>query len=303
VEAKKNLVKIFQPPPPIGEVIFQTVRKLKTQQVRLEQATVRLRGRDRALFSACVTQVRMKRPERATICAMELSEVRKILKMVMQCQLALERIILRLETIKEVTEIMADLKPALKNLHTLTKTLVNIMPDVAQELQKVNDSITETLAMTRLDSTDSITPLTAKTEAGEEILKEVSAVLEKQISEQLPAPPLSVVSEKVDAGRENVKKQMIALSASCSEVTQPVEQREQGEPQSYVTYKDVELRGLSFTIERQTSVDLEDAILQYAKEKGEIDLDQCANELSVPHEEVEKALESLGKKQKIVVQR
>jgi len=296
------VMKIFQPPPqPIGEIIFQTVRKLRTQQVRLEQATVRLRERDRALFNACVTQLRMKRSERAAIVATELSEVRKVLKMVLQSQLALERIILRLETIKEVSEIMADLKPALKSLRTLTKTLVNIMPDVAQELQKVNDSISETLIMTHLDSADSITPLIAKTEAGEEILKEVSAVLEKQLSDQLPTPPKAVTAGKVDAGRENVKKQMIALSATCSEVSQPIQEKNEDEHKSYVTYRDLEVRGVSFTIERQTSI--EDALLRYAKERGEIDLEQCANELSVPHEEVEKALESLGKKQKIVIQR
>jgi len=295
-------LKFFQPPPqPIGEVIFQTVRKLKTQQVRLEHATVRLRERDRSLFNACVTQVRLKRPERAVICANELSEVRKVLKMVMQCHLALERIILRLETIKEVSEIMADLKPALKSLHSLTRTMVNIMPDVAQELQKVNDSISETLAMTKMNSSDAIAPLTAKTEAGEEILKEVSGVLEKQLSEQLPAPPVSAAPRTVAAPQESIKKQMIALSATCSEVTEPFEERAHGETQSYVKYKDVKLRGVSFTIERQKP--LEDAILQYAKERGEIDLEQCASELSVPHEDIEKALESLGKKQKIVIHR
>lgn len=296
------MVKIFQPPPqPIGDIIFQTVRRLKTQQMRLEQATVRLRERDRSLFNACVIQVRMKRQDRAAICANELSEVRKVLNMVMQCQLALERIILRLETIKEVSEIMADLKPALRSLRELTETMVNIMPDVAQELEKVNESISETLAVTKMNAPDSIAPLVRKTEAGEEILKEVSAVLEKKLSDELPAPPVSVATAKATAGRENMKKQMIALSATCSEITQPAQEREEGERQSYVTYKDVKLRGVTYTIERQKP--LEDAILQYAKEKGEIDLEQCASELSVPHEDVEKALESLGKKQKIVIQR
>jgi division protein CdvB (Snf7/Vps24/ESCRT-III family) len=281
---------------------LQTVHQLRIQQTRLEQATMRLRERDRTLFHTCVTQVRMKRPERATICAAELSEVRKILKLVTHCHLALERIVLRLETIKEVSEIMADLKPALKSLHTLTRTLGNVMPDVAQELQRVNESISETLAMTKLSSTPPIEPLTVKTQAGEEILNEVSTVLEKQLSEQLPSPPISAApKEKLETGAENVKKKMIALSATCSEVTRPVEEKKQGESQSYVTYKDLEVRGVSFTIERQTS--LEETILKYAKEKGEIDLDQCANELSVPHEEIEKALESLGKKQKITIQR
>jgi hypothetical protein len=221
--------------------------------------------------------------------------------MVVQCQLALERIILRLETIKEVSEIMADLKPALRSLRVLTETMVNVMPDVAQELQRVNESISETLAVTKMNSSDSIAPLTAKTEAGEEILKEVSAVLEKRLSDELPAPPTSVLAAKAEPSRENVKKQMIALSATCSEVTQPIEEQEQGERQSFVTVKDVKLRGVSWTIGRQNPI--EDAIFRYVKEKGEIDLEQCANELSVPHEDIEKALENLGKKQKIVIRR
>jgi len=291
------LIKLFEPPQPIGNVIFQTVRQLKFQHAKLEQATVRMRQRDKFLFEACVAEVKKKRLERAAICANELSEVRKLLNMVTQCQIALERIILRLETIKEVTEIMADLKPTLKSLTVITKNLVNVMPDVAQELEKINDSISETLATTKFSSPESIVPLSVKTEASEEILKEVSAVLEEKLAEQLPAPPVSVTPERVEA-RENVKKQMIALSATCSEVTQSAEE---GEPESYVTYKDVELQRVSFTVQRQSS--LEDAILDYAKSKGEIDVNQCAVELSVPEKEVEKALENLGKKQKIMIQR
>lgn len=292
------MIKIFQPPQSIGETIFQSVRKLKIQHLKLEHATVRLRERDRVLFEACVREIKRARRERAAICANELAEVRKLLNMVTQCQLALERIILRLETIKEVTEIMADLKPALRSLHVITENLVNVMPDIAQELENVNDSISETLAVTRFsNSPESIAPLTAKTQASEEILREVSAVLEEKLTEQLPAPPVSIAEEKIQT-RENVKKQMIALSATCSEVTQPTEQ---GESESYVTYKDVELKRVSYTIERQSS--LEDVILDYAKNKGEIDVDQCALELNVPHVDVEQALENLGKKQKIVIQK
>jgi division protein CdvB (Snf7/Vps24/ESCRT-III family) len=295
------LVRIFQPPPqPIGEVISQTVRRLKTQQLRLEQATIRLRERDKALFNACVSQVRLKRPERAAISANELSEVRKVLNMISQCHLALERIVLRLETIKEVSQIMADLKPALRSLRALTETMVNVMPDVAAELQRVNESISETLAVTKMTSAEDVVPLARKTEAGEEILKEASAFLEEKLADQLPVPPIPAVAAKTEAPRESVKKQMIALSATCSEITQPSEERAERESQSYVMYKDVKLREVSYRIEQQP---LEDALLEYARDKGEIDLEQCADELSVPHEDVEKALESLGKKQKIVIQR
>lgn len=268
--------------------------------MRLEQATGRLRERDRTLFNACVSQIRMKHRERAGIVANELSEVRKVLNMVTQCHLALERIILRLETIQEVSQIMADLKPALRSLRELTETMVNVMPDVAAELQRVNESINDTLAVTKMTSAEDVAPLIHKTEAGQEILNEASAMLEKRIGDELPLPPMPVASGKAEAPRETKKKQMVALSATCSEITQPTEEREKGETQSYVTYKDVKLREVSYRIEQQP---LEDVIMHYAKEQGEIDLERCAEELSVPHEELEKALENLGKKQKIVIQR
>jgi len=292
------MIKFFQPPPPIGDVIFQTIKKLKFQSAKLDQASARLRERDRALFQACVFEVRRKRNERAAICANELSEVRKLLNMVVQCQLALERIILRLETIKEVSEIFADLKPMLRSLSGIAENLFNKMPEVAQELETLNESIGETLAMTRLDTPQPIATLGAKTEAGDEILREVSTVLEKKLSEELPAPPISAAQERVES-REDVK-QMVALAATCSTSGQ-VEHLE-GEPPTYVTYKDLELQRVSLTIQRKSS--LEDAILQYVKEcEGEIDVEKCALDLNVPSDEVVNALESLGTRGKITIQR
>lgn len=292
------MIKFLKPPPPIGEVIFKTVRKLKYQNAKLEQVSTRLRQRDRVLFQACVTEVGRKRRERAAICANELSEVRKLLNMVVQCQLALERIILRLETIKEVSEIFADLKPALRSLSNITQNLFNLMPDVAHELEKVNESIGETLAMTRLDTPQPIASVGTKTEAGEEILREVSSVLEKRLTEELPAPPISVTQRRVDS-RENVKK-MVALAATCS--TSEQVERQEGESSTYVTYKDLELQTVSLKIQRKSS--LEDAVLHYVKEcEGEIDIDQCALDLNVPPDDVSNALESLGANGKIMIQR
>ncbi len=92
---------------------------------------------------------------------------------------------------------------------------------------------------------------------------------------------------------------MVALSVSCSEV---VEHDEKGEAQRYVSYKDMELRGVSMATRSSSS--LEDTILEYAKKcNGEIDTKQCALQLSIPHDEVLKALKKLGAKGKIQIQR
>jgi division protein CdvB (Snf7/Vps24/ESCRT-III family) len=273
------------------------------QRVKLEQATIRLCQRDEVLFKEIVAEISRNRQDRASIRANELAEVRKLLLMITQCQLALERVILRLETIKEVAEIMADLSPALKSLRAVTENLVNVMPDVAQELEQVNESIRDTLATTHLKSSpELIAPLAKKTEAGEQILKEVSSFLEEKLTEQLPAPPVSLDPQEVKPQKtqESMTKKMIALAATCSEISQPGDDSE--ESQSFVTYKDVQVRGVSVTVQRQQS-SLEETVLEYAKNKGEIDINRCAHELSVPQDEIEKALESLDKKQKILIRR
>jgi division protein CdvB (Snf7/Vps24/ESCRT-III family) len=296
------LFKMFKPPPPIGEVILQTIRKLEIQKVKLEQVKVRLQRRDHALFEACVVHIRKNSHERAAICASELAEVRRLRNMVVQCQLALERVILRLETIREVSEIFAELRPALKTLRGLTQTLVNVLPNIAMELEKVNESITETLVMTRMND-DLPLPMPIKTEAGEEILKEASAFLEEKLSKQLPEPPEPtrtrvIVREKPARQPEKVK-QMVALAVSCSEV---VQHKDKGENQRYVSYKDMELREVSVTTRSSSS--LEDTMLEYIKKcKGEIDIKECALQLNIPPGEVLKALKNLGAKGKIQILR
>jgi len=285
----------FRSNPPLKDTIYQTIGKLKFQRVKMEQATIRLRQRDNFLFTKCVTAVRAKQKERATIFATELSEVRKVLNMLIQTQLAMERIILRLETIKEISDVMTELVPALRNLRSVTESLSKVMPNMAWELEKVNDSISDTLALTRIKTPQPITPFETETPAGEEILNEVSTLLEERVSETLPEPPTSIIpTEKIESKRK--LKQMVALTASCQEIHKPTEH----ETQRYFSYKDVELQRVSLTIKQSTS--LENTVLDYAKKsKGELNVIQCANELNVPLKDVKETLDKLGQKGKIKI--
>lgn len=287
----------FRSTPPLKDTIYQTIGKLKFQRVKMEQATFRLRQRDKILFAKCVTAVKEKHQERAMIFANELSEVRKVLNMLIQTQLAMERIILRLETIKELSDVMTDLLPALRNLRSVTESLAKVMPKMAWELEKVNDSISETLALTRIKTPQPITPFETKTPAGEEILNEVSTLLEDRLTETLPEPPTSMISTEKIESRAKVR-QMVALTASCQEIHKPKEHQ----TQEYFSYKDVELQKVSLTIKQSSS--LENALLEYAKKsKGEINVLHCASELNVPLNDVMETLDKLGQKGKIKILR
>jgi hypothetical protein len=206
-----------------------------------------------------------------------------------------ERIILRLETLKEFNSAFADLKPVLKNLQSVTKSLTSFMPQMAVEMERVNESIFEVMTMSKIDASKLEMPTEVQTSGGEEVLAEVAEFLEEQITEKLPAPPTSPVMETPQPQRAAKPRQKVALTASCSEISEP---RTPKTSQTFMTYKDTEVKRITWTIKD----DLEESVLEYAKRReGQLDIGECANELHVACGEIEKALETLGVKGKIKI--
>ncbi len=206
----------------------------------------------------------------------------------------MERIILRLETLKEFNSAFADLKPVLKNLQSVTKGLSSFMPQMAFEMERVNESIFEVMTMSKIDSSKLEMPTDIKTPGGEAVLAEVAEFLEEQITEKLPEPPTSApVMETTQPQQRVVKKrQMVALTASCSEISEP------RAPHKVVSYKGTEVKRITWTVNDE----LEASVLEYAKRlEGQLDITQCANELQVACGEIEKTLETLGVKGKIKI--
>jgi len=245
-----------------------------------------------------VSALNNKNKERAVICANEIAEVRKLIKFLYNVELAIERVILRLETVKELSEIVIDLKPALKLLQSVSQQLFEVLPGVSSELSKVNETISETLYSTRITADESIIPVGIETPSGKEILKEVSGFLEQKLAEKLPEPPAILEAPETE---KTTVKEMIALAANCSQAVgrETVEEFNGDSSQTLFSYKKAEIQEISLTVEKPS---LEDVLLEYIKERsGEIDIERCSTDLKTPYEEVEKALESLGAKGKIKI--
>jgi hypothetical protein len=235
--------------------------------------------------------------DRAAMCANEIAEVRKLIKFLYNVQLAIERVVLRLETIKELSEIVVDLKPALKLLQNVSQELFQVLPDVSTELNNVNEAIHDTLYATKINADESLIPVGKKTEAGEEILKEVTGFIEQKLNETLPEPPISIKAEK-----SGPVKQLVALTASCSQTigSKNIEETGMDSSKTLFSYKKSEIKEISLKVEKPS---LEDVLLEYVrKSNGEIDLSHCSSELKTSNEEIERALESLGNKGKIKIE-
>jgi hypothetical protein len=213
-------------------------------------------------------------------------------------QLAIERVVLRLETIKELSDIVVDLKPSLKLLQQVSSDLFQVLPDVSSELNNVNDAIQETLHVTKISADESLIPVGRKTAGGEEVLNEVSSFLEQKLSEALPEPPAASLSEeKAPSIRE-----LVALSASSSQVVghKTTEEIGMDPSKTLFSYKKSEIKEISLTVEKPS---IEDMLLEYVKRSnGEIDLTRCSSDLKASNEDIEKALESLGTQGKIRIE-
>jgi hypothetical protein len=235
--------------------------------------------------------------EKAIICATELGEVRKLVKFLYNVELAIERVIIRLETIRELGEIVTELKPALRLLQNVSQELFQVLPDVSSELDTVNSTIQDTLRAAKI-SDEELIPVGKKTEGGEEVLKEVTCFMQQKLSETLPEPPVAAppVQEKTPI------KELVALTASSSQVIGHKTTEETGfDPSNALfSYKKQEIKEFSLKVQNPS---LEDVLLEYVrKTNGEIDLSRCSSELQTSNEEIERALESLGTKGKIKIE-
>ena len=277
----------------------KSIQTLKLQQGKLGLATHRLKERDRVLFQTCVSSLRNKNKEKASICANELSEVRKLIQFLCNVELAIERVVLRLETIRELSEIVVDLKPALRLLQGVSQELMSVLPDVSSELNQVKDTISETLYSTKLTADESTIPIEMKTVGGQEILREVSCYLEQKISENLPEPPAAT---KIPEPEHSTIREMVALASNISETSgkKSVESSQKDSSQTLFSYKKAEIKEISLTVENRN---IEDVLLDYVKKSnGQIDLTRCSVDLSTSNEEIEKALQSLGSKGRIKIE-
>ncbi len=286
-------------PPPLRELAAKSIMTLRVQQNKLEQAGYRLKERDKILFESCMGALKRNNKEKAAICANEISEIRKLIKFLYNVQLAIERVVLRLETIRELSEIVIDLKPALKLLQDVSHDLFQVLPDVSSELNTVQSTISETLYATKITTDESLIPVGKKTTGGEEILKEVSSFIEQKLVENLPEPPKTIAPEKA---RTKPMKEMVALTANCSQTIgrRSIDNDGEDSSQTLFSYKKSEIKEFSLTVEKPS---IEDTLLEYVRRSnGEIDMTRVSSELNTSNEEIEKALETLGTKGKIKIE-
>jgi len=256
--------------------LLEIVIKLREYKDMLEETMGRLRSRHDDLFRSAITAYVKGDKAKSSIYVNELAEIRKIITNIYTSVLALERAILRIETIKEVSNINIALGSVLAILNALKGQVSNVVPEVATGIDvltsEIRNLITSTTGATV--SQDKLLDMSAE---AQKILQEVKEIAEAKMSKSLPQIPEELL--KTTNVTDNLKT-IVTIT------TQTLD--------SKVGSKDV--RNLSMSKES-----LENKVLEYIiTHGGFIDVSDAAKKFNVSKEEIIQTLKILKEKNKII---
>jgi division protein CdvB (Snf7/Vps24/ESCRT-III family) len=184
----RDRVKEAVSPKPIRQRLTETMHKLQLQLRRLERAAAELEIRDRTLYDKCVSAVRQNDVSRAKMYAEECAQIRKIAKVSLNSQFALERVVLRLEDVRDFGDIAHTMTPLRSVVGTIRAELANVMPDVSLKLAEVDESLSS-MVLDIGEATGVASTMDHPTEEGNKILAEAAALAEHHVKERFPDLP------------------------------------------------------------------------------------------------------------------
>jgi len=173
---------------PLKERIEHARFRLQTQYEKLEQTYSRIKQRDKDLFQKCIASQLSNDNSHARIYANECAEIRKIAKVVLGSQLALERVILRLETVADFGTIYSAIAPVMGIVKETRSQIVGIVPQVASELDEVNSILSDLTAETG-EVTETSLPTQATDVEAKKILEETGLIAEEKLRDHFQELP------------------------------------------------------------------------------------------------------------------
>lgn len=162
--------------------------KIRAMVSRIEVFIERMKERDRVLFERVVDALLVKDTARATMYANEVAELRKVVKQLLTVQIALEQVVLRLETVQEIGDVMVALGPVVGIVRELRSALRGLLPEIGVELAEVEDMLKETVLEAGEMLGGGGYDLIASPDA-RKILQEAQVVAEQKMKEKFPELP------------------------------------------------------------------------------------------------------------------
>lgn len=199
-------------PIPLKERIAHALFRLNAQREKLDQMSSRLQQRDQEMFQRCIGAQVSKDFAHARIYANECAELRKMARVVLSSQLALEKVILRLQTVEEFGDILVQMAPIVGVVRETKGRIAGVIPEVANELDVVNNMLSDlTIEAGNVETKDLNVDLS--NEEARKVLHESSIIAEQKIKEQFPELP------SIEVPAETLENEQIAVTESGETVS------------------------------------------------------------------------------------
>src|SRR5881397_4357312 len=207
---------------PLKERIEQALFRLNTQKAKLEQTSMRLQQRDKEMFQRTVGAELSKDGSHARLYANECAEIRKMAHIVLSSELALERVILRLQTIEEFGDIMTQIAPVIGIVRETRGRIAGVIPEVATELGEVNNMLSD-MSLETGEVQDQNLDLTASSSEARKVLEESNIIASQQIKERFPELPLPEPRQTTNAPVTQVTQARIPVAIASGGEEEQVE--------------------------------------------------------------------------------
>ncbi|MCW4044921.1 MAG: Snf7 family protein [Candidatus Bathyarchaeota archaeon] len=194
-----NIKETVIPPAPLKPRIDNATRRLQLQIQRLDQSSERFSQKDRALFTKIVKAYETHDTAHANIYANELAEVRKMERLVMNARLALDQVLLRMQTVTEFGDLVTTLGPCISVLRSVNVGLVGVLPEAENELGDISNMLSGLMFDCGASSGMSLNFNNVNEDASK-ILAEAAVVAEQKMNARLPDLP-SGLSTNLSTGK------------------------------------------------------------------------------------------------------
>ncbi|NWG09558.1 MAG: hypothetical protein HXX80_04530 [Nitrososphaerales archaeon] len=185
----EKIKETIRPAGPLKPRLESAIRQIQVQVSKLDSTTNRLRERDNLIFNKVVSAIQKHDMPHASVFANELAEIRKMGKMVTQAKIALEQIVLRLNTVQELGDIVVTLTPAMAVIRNVKAGLVSVLPEADHEIGEISGLLSSILVDAGQLGGYTLN-FEAANEDAEKILAEASAVAEQRMKDKFPELPI-----------------------------------------------------------------------------------------------------------------
>jgi division protein CdvB (Snf7/Vps24/ESCRT-III family) len=194
-----KLLENIKPPSPLKPRIEEAQKRLHSQISKLESMSMKMEEKDQVIFKRVISAMQSHDSQYAKILSNELSQIRKMNKMITSAKLALEQIQLRLNTITELGDVIVTLSPAMSVIKNIQGGLTSMMPEAGQSFGKITDILNG--IMNESGQIPQTTEIPGNSNSlGEDamkIIEEASAIVEQNMKDKFPDLPNSTIDTKV----------------------------------------------------------------------------------------------------------